>query len=100
MRTASPVIRVWREPEVVPESGASSELHPMLRSFSRGRPAVWARICRNTVAQPWPMSEAAAYSSTAPSRTRRRQRPLSGRPTPTPEFFMAQAMPARPAFFS
>ena len=44
MRTASPVIRVWREPEVVPESGATSELAPMLRSFSRGRPVVSASI--------------------------------------------------------
>ena len=59
MRTASPVIRVWREPEVVPESGASSELLPMLRSLSRGRPVVWDKICKNTVAQPWPMSDAA-----------------------------------------
>ena len=67
---------------------------PMLRSFSRGRPVASASIWRNTVAQPWPMSEAAEYSSTTPLRTASLHRPLSGRPTPTPEFFMAQAMPA------
>ena len=94
MRTASPVMRVWREPEVVPESGASSELAPMHFSFSLGRPRVWAMTCTKTVKQPWPMSEAAEYSSTLPSRMITLARPLSGRPTPTPEFFMAQAMPA------
>ena len=59
MRTASPVMRVWREPEVVPESGESSELLPMFFIFESGRPVVCESSCRKMVAQPWPMSEAA-----------------------------------------
>ena len=60
MRTASPVISVWREPEVVPESGATSELLPRFLISPRPRPVASATICTKTVAHPWPMSEAAA----------------------------------------
>jgi hypothetical protein len=39
------------------------------------------------------MQEAPARMWTFPSSTVSRQRPVSGMPTPTPAFFMAQAMP-------
>ena len=50
---------VWREPEVVPESGAASVEHSPLRMRARGRPLASATSWRKTVLQPWPMSEVA-----------------------------------------
>ena len=59
-RTASPVTTVWREPEVVPESGAFSVEHSPLAMQRRGRPQASATSWVKTVLQPWPMSEVAA----------------------------------------
>ena len=56
-------------------------------------PAVSESTCVNTVPSPCPIQEAPACISTCPSFTRSRQRPQSGRPTPTPAFFIAQPMP-------
>ena len=99
-RTASPVTTVWRDPDVVPESGAASVEHSPFASASSGRPVASATSCRKTVLQPWPMSDVAEYTTARPPSTRMFARPASGSPTPTPEFFMAHAMPAWEAFFS
>ena len=58
-RTASPVMSVWREPEVVPESGAFSVEHSPLAMLASGSPVASATSWRNTVLQPWPMSDVA-----------------------------------------
>ena len=59
MRIASPEISVCRDPEVVPESGATSEFEPMLTRDALGRPVISATIWTKTVALPWPISDAA-----------------------------------------
>ena len=59
MRTASPVVSVCREPDVVPESGIVSEPPRPRRSMSMGRPVEVASICSMIVSLPCPMSEAA-----------------------------------------
>ena len=51
-RQASPVISVWREPEVVPESG---DIQVLLRSYtmsSRVRSVLLTIICTSTVPRP------------------------------------------------
>ena len=59
MRTASPDKSVCREPEVVPESGATSVLGLPLRIFDSGSPVASATSWQNTVRHPCPMSDAA-----------------------------------------
>ena len=59
-RQASPVMSVWREPEVVPESGARHVLDRSYTTSSRRRP-VWSQtICVRTVPSPCPMQDAPA----------------------------------------
>jgi hypothetical protein len=50
-------------------------------------------ICVSTVPSPCPMQDAPERIWSLPSLTATMQRPVSGMPTPTPAFFIAQAMP-------
>ena len=58
------------------------------------RPVSPQTIWVKTVPSPWPMQEAPAWMWSFPPSTASRARPVSGMPTPTPAFFMAQARPA------
>lgn len=79
---------------MLPELGAMEVSGASHTTCSGGRPVVSQTIWQVTVPMPWPMQAAEVRIWTAPFSTWRVQRPVSGMPTPRPEFFMAQAMPA------
>ena len=91
---ASPQNTVWRLAVEVPELGVTAVSARSWKMLAGATPVTSCTSCVHTVATPWPMHAALVRMRTMPSSTARRQRPMSGRPTPTPLFFMAPAMPA------
>ena len=55
---ALPVMNVWREADVLPQSGVRAVSGPTSSKSASGMPSASAQICVITVFEPWPMSVA------------------------------------------
>ena len=95
---ASPVNTVCLEAVVLPESGVKWVSGTSWTIFSGSRLAVSQTTWVITVPSPWPIQEALVLMWTLPSFITNLHLPTSGIPTPTPLFFIAQAIPARGCF--
>src|SRR5215472_5945934 len=65
---ALPLTKVWREAEVLPQSGVRSVSGGTRSNLSSGTPRACAQICVTTVADPCPMSTAPMWIATRPFR--------------------------------
>ena len=72
-RAAFPETKVWREAEVLPQSGVTSVSADARSIFSIGAPSASAQICAITVFEPWPISTAPWNRAIRPSGLRPRR---------------------------